>query len=164
MKHIEFTWSQKVWRSGSSRITGKEVAQRKLWKMPRHSWLLPHIFGCRRETVTFILRTNEVFSTKDNVNNVIILRKLPICLRGFRMCIFFLLSSVLLLWNPVDQFLLESVLPFWDLTAMRYFFSLSVSLLFQGLDSSSKILPINEISWCSKDDPFSSTWSWWLGK
>lgn len=27
--------------------------------------------------MTFILRTNEVFSTKDNVNNVIILKKVP---------------------------------------------------------------------------------------
>lgn len=36
---------RKVWGSGSSRETWKEVSQRKLWKMPKHSWPLPHIFG-----------------------------------------------------------------------------------------------------------------------
>lgn len=84
----------------------------KHWKMPRHSWLLPHIFGCGNETVTFISTDKWTIQYQDNVNNVIILKKVPFLLEKIQN-VYLPVSSVLLLWNLVDQFLLESVLPFW---------------------------------------------------
>lgn len=79
--------------------------------------------------MTFILRTNEVFSTKDNVNNVIIPKKVPYLLERIQNVYLLPFIYSLLLRNPVDQFLLESVLPSGCLRVMRYSLCLSLSSL-----------------------------------
>lgn len=120
---------------------------------PTHFWMWegnsdPHFNGQTKYSVPRITWTMRLFW-----------RNSPICLRRFTICIFLPLSSALMLWNPVDPFLLESVLPFGGQKVMR-----SLFLLSQGLHSSSKVLPINEIQWCRKDISVSLAWPWCFGK
>lgn len=82
MKHIEFTWSQKslkVWeyQKNMEKVAKKEKAEKC---QGIHGYSLTFLDVGGKHWPSF-QQTNEVFSTKDTVNNVIILKKVPSLLK-----------------------------------------------------------------------------------
>lgn len=120
----------------SSRATRKKVSQRKLWKMPRHSWPLPHIFGCGRETLNFIPMDKWNIQYQGQCEQSDYSKESSLstwedseCVSSslYRQCCYFGTQQINLFWSQSSHFKADRL---WDL-----------SLSSQGLYSSSKIFP-----------------------
>ena len=141
MKHIEFTWSQKslkVWeyQKNMEKVAKKEKTE-KCQGIHGYSLTLLDVGG--KQWPSF-QQTNELFSTKDNVNNVIVLKKVPNLLERIQNV--YLLPPFIFSFSALEPSasIFSGVSP----PIFRWKgYEISLSLLLQGSNSSCKTLAIS---------------------